>query len=881
MTFTHALRALAFFVMSSFKLELKKKGPAVSAVMVASARAGTAAEPEKRSFISAVGADAPGEASAAPRKLPVIPVAGFGAQASAASKPLAITTDSGQYSTNAAGKPGAEAGAAAAADTLEAAATRALLREYGMETGPRSNGEQLVISQSTSSAGTSASASLADMPPLEDVVDPAAARWGPVAATKLTQGSVDPALLAKLFNPQQKRVVSGGMDGQTQPLLASSRVGSSSRGGAAGELQQELARFAEDIDPLLRGPLSSRSTTLAATAAAPRAFAMDDDDEGVVGSRSDEPEEGSADPYARVHIEDFGAAMLRGMGVSEAAIEAATGSKGDGDDDAGGPGRGGQGFAGSAFRAPPPQRPKGLGLGATALTGGGSNTTTNTSNSSTGGSAKAAAAAANKARKFPGLVDGAVAVLGGPGAGAHAGALGLVTQTEGVPGLEKCRVRLLVPAPPQDSESNGSPTPADASGPVWRGFTSKDTTLLCFPKAAVTALAPQAGSGTLEAAIRAAVSAFGDPAPLLAVCQTTNAAAAGADEGAAAAAASAALAAYPDAGERLAFLAAVEAASKRRAAPSLTPAPAPAPALTPAPPQESAVPAPEAEDEVASSTSSSEVDGSGSAEAAPAATLFAAAEGADDDSDVAHAAASEAPTAAGNAQAAAREIERGHRSHPREERETDRHSRRERDRHRSRSRDRDRRDRHDRHERDRRSRSRSRDRRHHHRDHSQERRHRERSRERRRSRSPDRSHSIHTAPATRPWALPGIRVRIADERHPAFKQKATVVAVAAPPAGGRPGDALVTLALDAPGGGAAAAQQVSLPLRHLQTAVPKPGGTVRVLRGVYRGAHARLLARDGEAEEGTVQFTRAGTAEADVPIGAQLRLPLDDIAEYL
>lgn len=225
----------------------------------------------------------------------------------------------------------------------------------------------------------------------------------PTNEYKSTRRAGDDRLLNKLFAPNQKRVRG---DGNSLPLLLRNRGPQLASGDDKDKLFADLARRPADIDV------------------------------------RDE------DMFERIPIEEYGAAMLRGMGVADADIEAAL-----------------HGPQKTTSRGPAPPIKESLGVGAStnpllamqayekalgrprkpgeaAPQMPGTKSATNGS----GASATAAAAAtvqskadkmaAIKARKFPGVLDGA-------GVAVHDGVrVGVITQTEGVPGLEKCKVRV-------------------------------------------------------------------------------------------------------------------------------------------------------------------------------------------------------------------------------------------------------------------------------------------------------------------------------------------------------------------------------------------------------------------------------------------------------
>ncbi len=343
---------------------------------------------------------------------------------------------------------------------LEALAAQQLLQEYaggGAAVARPRAGPTLVISAPSVSVTASA-----------DVDAKTSSNTHELLAYS-RKNQVDQALLNKLFNPNQKRVTGGGKSAGQAPLLLRAKQVSEAR---------------------------SAST----------AAGGDDDD---AGPASVVPSGAALETYERVPIEEFGAAMLRGMGVGEEALAAAgaggggggsgstrpaglmLGSAGgmasafgfgapdddedgaqpaddDNDGNASGPGATKRGPPDAAEAEKKLQRQARLGLGATAnplaalnarekrfirpgetraakpsiadLSAPQSSPPAGVAGSQPGG-VKGALAASIRARKFPGLFEGAAVILG-PATGVHAGHLALVVQTESVPGLEKCRVRL-------------------------------------------------------------------------------------------------------------------------------------------------------------------------------------------------------------------------------------------------------------------------------------------------------------------------------------------------------------------------------------------------------------------------------------------------------
>jgi G patch domain/KOW motif-containing protein len=63
----------------------------------------------------------------------------------------------------------------------------------------------------------------------------------------------------------------------------------------------------------------------------------------------------------------------------------------------------------------------------------------------------------------------------------------------------------------------------------------------------------------------------------------------------------------------------------------------------------------------------------------------------------------------------------------------------------------------------------------------------------------------------------------------------------------------------------------NVPERYLETALPKAGGRVIILKGPLRLSLGKLLERNTDCDRGVIQL--------DVDLSVK-KLPLDDIAEY-
>ena len=194
------------------------------------------------------------------------------------------------------------------------------------------------------------------------------------------------------------------------------------------------------------------------------------------------------------------------------------------------------------------------------------------------------------------------------------------------------------------------------------------------------------------------------------------------------------------------------------------------------------------------------------------------------------------------------------------DRDHDRHDGRDRDRDRDRYRDRDK--------------DRDRERSRHKREHKRDREHRERERGHKRHKSDrddrhrrDRSQRDHAPPPPPPrdaaWLRPGIVVRVVSKRLAEGKlylQKGYVLDVTGPEE--------ATLSMLS-GNGDTVVHEV--PQRSLETALPKRGGRVIVVKGEHRGEVAQLIERHSDSGEATVQLSD------DLSMRT---LMMDEVAEY-
>ena len=113
------------------------------------------------------------------------------------------------------------------------------------------------------------------------------------------------------------------------------------------------------------------------------------------------------------------------------------------------------------------------------------------------------------------------------------------------------------------------------------------------------------------------------------------------------------------------------------------------------------------------------------------------------------------------------------------------------------------------------------------------------------------------------WLLPGIRVRIVSKTYAGgkyYSQKAVVRAVS---------DVAKRRGIVQLNDG-----RIEDRMRQskLETALPKPGGQIVIVRGAKRGARGKLLHRDGRANVARVQLFSSAEIES---------LPFDDVAEYV
>ena len=378
--------------------------------------------------------------------------------------------------------------------TLDQLAAEQLLEELGGSSrarGAQPAGPLLVIGAASVPA-TDADASSAP-------VAPPAYEYNSAARHR----DVDPALMAKLFNPSQKRVT--GHDASAPPILMGRGGGGGGRGGGNN---REGADAGGD------------------------SFAQD-----LAGRPADMAE--SSDAYDRVPIDQFGAAMLRGMGVAESVLSTADGQSSNDGGGGGGAAAAVAASGGSLMR----QARQGLGassgaravMSAIAGTGGSDRRPVHVkpgdvraskptleelmggvpnggSSSTTTAAAKGTAAAAIRARKFPGVVDGAVVVVT---TGRHTGKTALVTQCEGVPGMEKCRVRVCLrgrrnayglaegqpasdvsAAPASEAAATVAAVLTGADGALsWGGLSEGDTDVVVVGKAECRTVSSTEGGG--------------------------------------------------------------------------------------------------------------------------------------------------------------------------------------------------------------------------------------------------------------------------------------------------------------------------------------------------------------------------------------------------
>jgi hypothetical protein len=119
------------------------------------------------------------------------------------------------------------------------------------------------------------------------------------------------------------------------------------------------------------------------------------------------------------------------------------------------------------------------------------------------------------------------------------------------------------------------------------------------------------------------------------------------------------------------------------------------------------------------------------------------------------------------------------------------------------------------------------------------------------------------------WLVEGIAVRVVDERWRGgrfFRRRGTVRDVLAP------GLAEVQLAAAAGGAEGAAVLLTGVPQAVLETALPKVGGRVLVVKGPHKGGAGELLQRDARSQVGAV---RLDDDEARVR-----SIAFDDLAEW-
>jgi type II secretory pathway pseudopilin PulG len=174
----------------------------------------------------------------------------------------------------------------------------------------------------------------------------------------------------------------------------------------------------------------------------------------------------------------------------------------------------------------------------------------------------------------------------------------------------------------------------------------------------------------------------------------------------------------------------------------------------------------------------------------------------------------------------------------------------------------------------RRDRDRDRDRQHSDRDRDRDRDRHKRKRDDERRRDDEKRHrskqssSSAAAASSSSWLIPNIRVRVISSRYgdTTYKQKGVVVDVT------RKGVATLTM-----GNG----QVINVAERHLETALPKVGGSSIVLSGNHRFSKGRLLERDSKKNRGSIQvFEDMSIVTTSLDDMAEWCGPLDDDLEH-
>ncbi|CAI5499130.1 unnamed protein product [Closterium sp. Naga37s-1] len=132
-------------------------------------------------------------------------------------------------------------------------------------------------------------------------------------------------------------------------------------------------------------------------------------------------------------------------------------------------------------------------------------------------------------------------------------------------------------------------------------------------------------------------------------------------------------------------------------------------------------------------------------------------------------------------------------------------------------------------------------------------------------------------PRRRPWLMPHIRVRIVDKRiHGGglYLKKGTIVDVVTPTTCDVLLDSGSSEAGERSGNGVSSRGNLvqGLKEKDMETALPKKGGRVMILRGANRGQVGKLLERRGEEGVAVVQLAESFALE---------RLAMDDVAEYV
>jgi len=135
-----------------------------------------------------------------------------------------------------------------------------------------------------------------------------------------------------------------------------------------------------------------------------------------------------------------------------------------------------------------------------------------------------------------------------------------------------------------------------------------------------------------------------------------------------------------------------------------------------------------------------------------------------------------------------------------------------------------------------------------------------------RHQSSGRSDNIHHSVSSS-WLIPNIRVRVVSSNYgrSVYKEKGVVVDVT------RSGVATLKMR---------SGQVISVPERHLETALPKAGGNAIILSGNQRFSKGQLLERDGKKNRGVVQiFEDMSVVTTSLDDMAEWCGPLDDDLE--